>query len=221
MQQELNSSDRLFERLLPEIFEPFFCSWKSTISNVADYAGIYIDHDYCGPGDKDYEIYEWTTADAVIYQNPIVKNSFAVCRNNEIWFIHKTGEIDMPSTHRFMGPAMYTIDGNGIKNLRWFFNNKEYSEYDYWMLICRMFCDKLQMCLSGDECCYHIENNRYDLPFPLQINLPIDRIEAADDVRRTDLNGHMVWNIKHQPYVQPEIFWTHWEKRGFDLKTLF
>lgn len=222
MPQELNYSDKLFDRLLPETFEPFFHNWRSTISNIADFAEIDADFygEYSKPGDKDYDAYEFLTAQMIIYQNPNVKNSFVVKRNNQIQFAHKTGDLDMPSTHRFMGPAMYTIEGNGIKNLRWFLQNEEFLEYNYWTLMCRMFCDKVQMCLSGDECRYYVENDRYDLPFPIRLNLPITELHT-DDEKRTDLNGHVVWNLKHHEYVKSEIFWTHWEKRGFDLKTLF
>lgn len=222
MPKELNSSDKLFDRLLPETFEPFFYNWKSAISSIADFVEINADFygDYAEPGDDDYESYKLLTAQAAIYQNPIVKNSFVVSRNNEIQYIHKTGEIDMPSIHRFMGPAMYTIVGRSIINLRWFLQNEEFSEYEYWMMMCRMFSDKLQMCLSGDECRYFIENDRYDLPFPLRINLPVTEMHTDDD-RRTDLGGHIVWNLKGEEYVEAERFWTHWEKRGYDLKTLF
>lgn len=201
-----------------ENYEPFFFKWRRFVTRVGDYAKLQIDH-----FDRGTDEYKFLTRRVILFQNPSAKNAYVVMtRKRTIQFIHETGNItDMPLIHRFMGPAIYSLETDGIVDLRWFIWNQEYSEYDYWTKMCQMFSDKLMMCLSGDESCYYLENNRWELPFPERLNLEIDNDNGTDDDERISTEAQVVWELDDQRYVATEKFWTHWESKGFDLKVLF
>jgi hypothetical protein len=221
MSNELNSSDVFFDKQLPAQFEPFFFKWEHSFTSLEVHAeidsGFFAGY---SPGDEGYEQFCFLDKDMHIYQSPSVPNGYALMDSNKVMFMHKTGDIDFPSIHRFMGPALYTVEDSTVKDLRWFLQNKEYTEFDYWTLMCQMFSDRLQMCLSGDECRFYIENDRYDLPFPNRLNLPISDLNRCDDELRTEVSGHVVWSLKGQEYVSSEKYWFHWENKGMDLNQL-
>jgi hypothetical protein len=200
-----------------ETFEPFFFKWPKFVTRVGDYAKLRIDH-----FDRGSDEYKFLTRRVILFQNLSVKNAYVVMTGKRtIQFIHETGNImDVPMTHRFMGPAIYSLETDGIADLRWFIWNQEYSEYDYWTKMCQMFSDKLMMCLSSDETCYYLENNRWQLPFPERLNLEVEDAET-DDEERIDNKAQVVWELHGQRYVSAEKFWSHWESKGFDLKILF
>lgn len=200
-----------------QTFEPFFFKWPKFVTRVGDYAKVHADF-----FERKTDEYKFLTRRVILFQNPSLQNAYVILNSKRtIQFIYQTGNIsDIPITHRFMGPAIYSLETDGVANLRWFIWGQEYSEYDYWNKLSQMFSDKLMMCLSSDETCYYLENNRWPLPLPERLNLKVEDAETDDD-ERIDNRAQVVWELHGQRYVSTEKFWTHWEGKGFDLKVLF
>lgn len=127
---------------------------------------------------------------------------------------------DYPLLHRFLGPATYSITAEGIKDLRWYIRGKEYTEYDYWDLMCSLFSDRLQLTLSMDETRYWTEASELGLPFPSRLNMSIKNLGDTEDDERTQLAAHPVWSINGEYYVSAEKFWNSWERKSNDIVKL-
>lgn len=211
-----NSSDIFFDSHLPNSFQPSYFNWQHSYGMLDDHLKTYFNYI---PKNTRVSL---LNKKVHIYQNPLFTNKYVVRNGKKITFMHQTGAIhDFPITHRLMGPAVYTMDDSKLTGLKWFLNNKEYSEYNYWKLMCTLFADQLEMSLSGDETRYYISNERFDLPFPDRLNLPIGTLNHIDDQKRTELGGHAVWKQGDREYVNSAEYWFYWENKGYDLKQLF
>lgn len=195
MKSDLNFEDMLDRDLCK--FQPFYFGWKTVV----------IDSHY-----------------GVSYQNPLDPNSFVTISEDEenvdeytVSFEYKSEyKADPPIVHRLLGPARYQVVNGKLEDIEWYLFDIEYSEYDYWFLVCQLFAKEIRMSLSMDECRYWVDK-KYGAPFPSRLNLAIENLDDTEDEERVELNAHPVWEINGQ-VVTTSMFWKDREEKGYQKR---
>jgi hypothetical protein len=214
-----NNSDLFFDKHLPIRFEPYFFRWATVNASLVDYFDLCVDDD---PIQTPTFIKKRLKKKLTLYLDPTHKHRVVANDKSSFFYLYFTGNIgDAPRLHRLFGPAAYTIKGQNIVKLRWYLNGCEFSEFDYWIRVCVLFCDRFQFTLACDETRYFLYNQTTELPLPDRVNLLISDLSQTEDKARTSLAPHVVWCLRMQEYIPSETFWSHWEQKGFDLKKLF
>lgn len=195
----------------------FFQKWKCIETSVTDYD----DRDISKKKDAIFTL-EQLEEKSLLYINPKRRHTYVrVDSKLNVGFMFNPDYIsDYPVLHRLLGPAMYSITSRGIKDLKWYINGKEYTEYNYWKLMCSLFCEQLRMTLSMDEARYWIDAYQWLLPFPDRLNRAIKDLDDTEDESRTQLSEHVVWVIDELEYLPAETFWNYWERKSYDLSEL-